>query len=191
MARASRITCGILAGGEGRRHGGADKAWLPFKDRPLIARLRDQLHPQVDELIVSANRNVERYGTLGLEVVSDTIGQGPIAGVFRLLQAARHPWLLCVPCDTPVLANDIADRFIAESNRHPAVDVVAMHDGSRAHPTFCLIRTELASDIERFIESGQNSLLAWQQTRALVWLYSETPVNLNTPEDLLAAERAH
>ncbi len=187
-ALTSQLSAGILAGGEGRRHGGADKAWLMFNGRPLIAHVVDQLRPQVDEIIVSANRNVERYLALGLRAVRDTEGVGPLAGVCRLLHVARQPWLLCVPCDAPALSAGLAARFFAVAIAQH-VDVVVLHDGARAHPTFCLMRTDLAFDATRFLGSGQSSLLRWQQTQAMAWLHGSAPLNLNTPEELLLAEQ--
>ncbi|MDP9142300.1 MAG: molybdenum cofactor guanylyltransferase [Pseudomonadota bacterium] len=188
METAARISGGILAGGEGRRHGGADKAWLMFNGRPLIAHVLDQLRPQVDEIIVSANRNVDRHLALGLRTVRDIEGAGPLAGVCRMLHVARHPWLLCVPCDAPALSNELAARLFAVAIAQH-VDVVVLHDGERAHPTFCLLRTDLAADATRVLASGQSSLLRWQQTQSMAWLRGAAPLNLNTPEELLVAEQ--
>jgi molybdopterin-guanine dinucleotide biosynthesis protein A len=182
------ISAGILAGGEGRRHGGADKGWLPYRGRPLIEHVVDALRPQVDEVLVSANRNLERYETLGLRVVRDAERAGPLAGVCRLLIVARHPWLLCVPCDAPQLPADLAQRF-ADAAARARADVVVLHDGEYAHPTFCYLRSSLAGSAARFLASGRSSLMAWQKEQTLAWLHDDTPpLNLNTPQDLAQAE---
>ncbi len=186
----SQLSAGILAGGEGRRHGGADKGWLLFQGRPLIEHVTAALRPQADELLVSANRNTERYAGLGLRVVRDAVGGGPMAGLCRLMIVARHPWLLCVPCDAPSLPADLAQRFVAVARKQP-VDVVVLHDGARAHPTFCLLRVSLAGDAARYLASGESSLMRWQERQAMAWLHGKAPMNLNTPEELAAAERAH
>lgn len=182
------LSAGILAGGEGRRHGGADKGWLRLRGRPLVAHVVAALRPQAGELLVSANRNEARYAALGLTVVRDAGGAGPLAGLARLLAQARHDWLLCVPVDAPDLPSDLAARFL-ECAADTGAEVVALHDGVRAHPTFCLVRTALAADAQAALDRGDYSLMLWQQGRRFAWLRGEPPVNLNTPEALAALEQ--
>ncbi len=67
------ITGVILAGGLGRRMGGSDKGLQEFRGRPLAAWVAERLAPQVDELLISANRNGERYAALGHRVIGDRI----------------------------------------------------------------------------------------------------------------------
>ena len=47
----------VLAGGAGRRMMGKDKGLLPFRDGYLIEPILAALAPQVDQLIISANRH--------------------------------------------------------------------------------------------------------------------------------------
>lgn len=174
-----KLTGGILAGGEGKRFGGADKGWLEFRGRPFAAHVRDALAPQVDELIISANRNLHRYAALGHPVVTDDVGRGPAAGVLRLLEAASHPWVLCAPCDAlalpPTLARDFLDAQWAEET-----DVVLLHDGEHAHPTCCLVARGLAPDLRRYLEDGHAALWRWHARHRLGELRIATPfVNLN------------
>ncbi|HEX9858891.1 MAG TPA: NTP transferase domain-containing protein, partial [Paracoccaceae bacterium] len=71
-----RIFGVILAGGAGRRMGGADKALLPLAGVPLAALVRDRLEPQVEALAISANGDPERLRFLGLPVLTDDAAQG-------------------------------------------------------------------------------------------------------------------
>ena len=50
-----RIFGVILAGGQARRMGGADKAFVTLAGRPLIAHVLDRLEPQVERVLISAN----------------------------------------------------------------------------------------------------------------------------------------
>lgn len=173
------VTGGILAGGQGQRFGGADKGWLPFRNRCFVEHVRDALARQVDEIIISANRNLERYAALGHPVVTDEIGRGPAAGLLRLLEAARQPWLLCVPCDAPqlpaTLARDMLDAQWAEE-----ADVVVLHDGAHVHPTCCLVSRKLAPDLRRYLRAGHTALWRWQARQRLAHLLTNSPfVNLN------------
>ncbi|MGB3249891.1 MAG: NTP transferase domain-containing protein, partial [Tabrizicola sp.] len=76
-----RIFGVILAGGEGRRMAGADKALVPLAGRPLIAHVLDRLEPQVERMLVSANGDAARFAGFGCPVVADAAPQGPLSGV--------------------------------------------------------------------------------------------------------------
>jgi len=184
-----RITGGILAGGEGKRFGGADKGWLQFQGRSFVEHARDALAPQVNDLIISANRNLERYAALGHAVVTDEVGRGPAAGLLRLLETAAHAWLLCVPCDAlklpPTLARDLLDAQWAEE-----ADIVALHDGERLHPTCCLVSRELVPDLRRYLAGGHTALWRWQARHRLANLRADSPfVNVNDADTLASYVR--
>ena len=66
------VTGLILAGGRGERMGGADKGWVIVDGRPLIVSVVERFAPQVGHLLISANRNIERYAALGEVVEDDT-----------------------------------------------------------------------------------------------------------------------
>jgi molybdopterin-guanine dinucleotide biosynthesis protein A len=177
-----QCSAGILAGGEGRRLGGADKGWIDIHGQPLIVHVLDSLRPGFQNLLISANRHLDRYAALGVPVLPDTLGAGPLAGVARLLQAAPDPWLLCVPCDAGALAPNWLARFAALAGDD--IDAVVLDDGERVHPTFCLLRTSLASAAEARLQAGQYGLYPWLQTLRLARLHAALPANLNTPEQL-------
>src|SRR3546814_7004617 len=70
--------------------GGDDKAWLPWQCSTLIETVAAALRPQVDELLVVANRYPERYAGIGLRCVSDRRADypGPMAGLEAGLYAS-------------------------------------------------------------------------------------------------------
>ena len=181
-----KVTGGILAGGEGRRFGGADKGLLELDGTSFVARVRDALAPQVDELIISANRNLLRYAALGHPVVTDEIGRGPAAGLLRLLETARHPWLICVPCDAlnlpATLVQDFRDAQWAEE-----ADIVAVHDGQQLQPTCCLVPTGLAPDLRQYLRDGHTALWRWQARHRLGTLRLDVPLANVNDADALAA----
>ena len=61
----------VLAGGRGSRMGGLDKGWARFRGSTLIRHVMERFSPQVASVLISANRNLERYRELGVEVVAD------------------------------------------------------------------------------------------------------------------------
>jgi molybdopterin-guanine dinucleotide biosynthesis protein A len=174
-----KISGGILAGGEGRRFGGADKGLLEHDGLSFVQRVRDALAPQVDEIVVSANRNLLRYAALGHPVVTDDVGRGPAAGLLRLLETAQHAWLLCVPCDAlslpTTLARDFRDAQWAEE-----ADVVVLHDGLQVQPTCCLVATRLVPDLRRYLQDGHTALWRWQARHRPAYLPAAVPfANVN------------
>ncbi len=178
------ICAGILAGGEGRRFGGVDKGWVLSGGRPMIEIVLDQVRGQVDEIVVSANRSLERYRALGVRVVADGNDgfEGPFAGIVTLLEAARaHEWLLLVPCDAVRLPEGLAHRLLAAAGD---ADAAALHDGQRLHPLFSLIRTRLADPARQAWNAGERSPRLWLERQRLALWPGDTPVNVNSPEDL-------
>src|SRR5512134_30781 len=105
-ARAAQITGLVLAGGRGERMGGADKGWVQYRGRPMIEWVVERFRPQVGQLLISANRNLERYAALAHVVADSDSGAtdayaGPLAGVLAGLHCAQTDWIAIVPCDAP------------------------------------------------------------------------------------------
>src|SRR3546814_16574030 len=95
--------------------GGDDKAWLPWQCSTLIETVAAALRPQVDELLVVANRYPERYAGIGLRCVSDRRSDypGPMAGLEAGLYASDARWVLSVTVDAPPLPADLVNRMLA------------------------------------------------------------------------------
>jgi molybdopterin-guanine dinucleotide biosynthesis protein A len=183
----------ILAGGEGRRMGGRDKGLEPFAGRPLVAHVSERFADQVAELLISANRHIGAYQHYADRVVEDAESDfhGPLMGLYRGLCAARTPWLLVAPCDTPTLPHDLAARMIA--GIHDA-DIAVAHDGERSHPVVALMRTDIAGALRRALDAGERSVArfyAGQRVRTVNMADCATGLtNLNTPDDKARLEAA-
>ena len=183
------VTGLLLAGGRARRMGGNDKGLLPLNGRPLAAWGLERLAPQVDELLISANRNQAQYEKLGASVISDSIDGfvGPLAGFVAGLQHAKNQWVVTAPCDSPFLAEDYVERMIATMSEQ-SVDAVVAHDGNRLQPVFILINCRLQEGLFQFLESNQRKIDLWlDQTKWCVTDFSDSPdmfLNANTPEEL-------
>ena len=181
-----QITGGILAGGEGRRLSGADKGLMRWRGRPLVQHVLTALKPQTATQVISANRNLDVYACFGAPVVPDGDGSGPLAGLAALLAATETNWLLCVPCDAPLLPADIARRLLAMAEAAPAL-ASFLHDGERAHPTFCLVHRTLAASAH--VGAAQSlGLGEWLKAQGAVPLLAMAPPNLNTAEDFAALD---
>lgn len=186
----SPISGGILAGGAGTRFSGQDKGWVEYRGRALIEWTLDALRPQTTELLISANRTLDRYRALGVRVVTDAGSdtfEGPLAGLVSMLAAAQHEWLLCVPCDALMLPPDLATQF-AEVITATGADLAVLADADGIHPTFCYLRTALAADARRCFDGGERAPRRWFARHRMAQLRAPTPINLNTPEALAALD---
>jgi molybdenum cofactor guanylyltransferase len=155
------VTGLILAGGQGSRMGGRDKGLVDYRGRPLIDHVIERIAPQVDELLISANRSQDEYASRGYAVLADKLPgfQGPLAGVLEGLRAARHDWVLTVPCDMPDLPADLLARLLAGKRTEP---IVIAEDESRTHPAIMLIRKNLTADLAAYLQSGQRAVHRFQ-----------------------------
>ena len=69
-----------------------DKGLQTLRGRPMAAWVLERLAPQVAEIVINANQNLEAYAALGHRVVSDEVGgfAGPLAGLHAGLAAVSH-----------------------------------------------------------------------------------------------------
>ncbi len=164
------ITGLILAGGRGSRMGGVDKGLQNFRGLPLalqtLMRLQLQSQP-LQEILINANRNLAAYESLGVPVWPDSIDgfAGPLAGFLTGLERCETPWLLTVPCDTPLFPLDLLERLcqaMQEQNADLAMAAAPEADGTlRPQPVFCLLKTELLESLVKFTQSGGRKIDVW------------------------------
>lgn len=183
----------VLCGGLGRRLGGTDKGLHPVGGKPLVCYVLDRLTPQVEVMMINANRNLDRYRRFGHPVIADRDGEfkGPLAGVLAGMYACHTEWLVTAPCDAPHLPRDlVANLFDAASAG--GAEIACASDGERLQPTFCLYRTRLASALADYLESGERKIDRFLFGRLLVTVEFEGRqaefVNLNAPDDISVFE---
>jgi molybdenum cofactor guanylyltransferase len=142
--------------------GGQDKGLMEINGRVLVAILIDQLEPRVSNILINANRNRERYQDFGYPVVSDQLDdyQGPLAGFACAMNAVDTDFILTLPCDGPLLAADYVARFIA-SQAETGAPICVADDGERLQPVHALIRVDLLSSLNSFLDSGDRKIDRW------------------------------
>lgn len=184
----------ILAGGRARRMGGEDKGLISLAGRPMVEHVLERIRPQVDDVLINANRNAERYGRYGHRVIPDVIGDysGPLAGMLTAMMVVRQPWLAVVPCDSPLLPHDLVDRLY-QSVLAESAEIAVAHDGHRLQPVIALLSCALLPHLRAFLEQGGRKIDSWyEQHRMVATDLSDHPeafVNVNTPEERLELER--
>ncbi|MBS1200900.1 MAG: molybdopterin-guanine dinucleotide biosynthesis protein [Proteobacteria bacterium] len=191
----TRNTTGlVLAGGQSRRMGGADKGLVEIAGRPMIEHVLDALRPQVGALLINANRNADRYAAYGVEVVPDSLDGflGPLAGVLSALEVIDTDYLLTAPCDAPLLAPDLAPCMHAALERGQA-DLVVAHDGERQQPVFLLLKRRLAADLRDYLAGGGRKIDLWTARQRLAEAdlshRRDSFINVNDPEERQRVEQ--
>ena len=187
------VTGVVLAGGRGKRMGGADKGLVDLRGRPMVMHVIDRLRPQVGRIIINANRNTDEYKALGYEVIADVVGDyfGPLAGMASAMQAANTTYVLTVPCDSPMVGDDLAVRLY-QALAHDNADASIAHDGERMHPVFALLKRDLLPSLQRYLQSGERKIDRWlKQHRLAVAYFRDKPeafLNVNNPDEREALE---
>ena len=192
------ITGIILAGGAGSRMGGVDKGWVMLNSLPLVSHTLARLKPQVNSVIISANRELERYRALNVDVVTDlpVLGedpntpsnfQGPVAGILATLKTITTSYAVIVPVDAPLLAENLVQVLCCESTTLSLID-----DGERTHPLFGLYHRSLIESLERYYQEGNRRLMQWcmQQSPLIIKKpeFLSSFANINDPGSLKALE---
>lgn len=202
----SDITGLVLAGGRGSRMGGVDKGLQNFNGTPLAMHAVLRLGLQVGEVLINANRNLSAYESFGVPVWPDGLADyaGPLAGFLTGLERCETPFLLTVPCDTPLFPLDLAGRLADALAADDAEIAIAsapelQPDGQsalRPQPVFCLLRATLLESLVLFTQGGGRKIDAWTAQHRVVHVAFDQPgdapdafSNANTLAELHALEQ--
>jgi molybdopterin-guanine dinucleotide biosynthesis protein A len=206
MIHSHQITGLVLAGGRGSRMGGVDKGLQNFNSTPLalhaLLRLQMQEGGLVGGQMVNANRNLAAYEAFGVPVWPDTLDgyAGPLAGFMTGLERCETPYLLTVPCDTPLFPLDLAPRLaqaFEDSSTEIAMAAAPEEDGQlRPQPVFCLLRVVLMESLLAFTHGGGRKIDRWTDQHRTVIVPFDRPgddprafFNANTLAELHALEK--
>ncbi len=187
------VTGVILAGGMGRRMDGADKGLVMLQENEMISWVIDILKPNVDQVIINANRNLSDYKKFGVSVVADSLEgyQGPLAGFEAGMAATNTDWIYTCPCDSPMQSPDLLQhmkRAVIEQD----AEIGVASDGVRTHPVFSMVRTDLLQSLRDYLNSGERKIDRWFAQHKLhtvdCSVYAASFTNINTVEELQRAE---
>ena len=189
MINPDDITGLILAGGRGSRMGGVDKGLQTFNDMPLAlhALTRLQMGGGVGHLMINANRNLAAYESFGASVWPDGLADyaGPLAGFLSGLAHCETPFLVTVPCDTPLLPLDLVPRLaqaLQAQNADIAMAAAPERDPHgqlqiRTQPVFCLLRVSLLESLQQFTHNGGRKIDAWTALHKTVIVPFDLPTD--------------
>ncbi len=188
----NKITGIILAGGKSIRMQGKNKGLVQINGKPLISYVIQRLNPQAENLIINSNSNISEYKKFGLPVVQDAIPDhpGPLAGIAACMAQAKTEFVLCVPCDAPVLPADLGERLY-QSITENHTELAYVHDGIRPQPLFAMIQRDLMTSINDYLGTAQHKVDNWyhqhQYSECDFSDETENFLNINTEQDLQKA----
>ena len=193
MSKPTNITGIILAGGEGRRMGGEDKGWLEVEGLPLIKRAIRRLEPQVSEIIISANRDLEQLSAFGCPIATDqTEGfQGPLEGIKASTSSSAANYFLILACDMPHIEQEqiVSLQIALTSNQSLEAALYCTHESWQ--PGLMAITASAARSLQFDWPLENRSLKGWLghlNTGVIPEARSELFANLNRLVDF-GAER--
>ena len=177
-----QTSCIILAGGKGQRAGGEDKGLITYKNKPLIQHVIDSVAPQTDEIIISANRNLNIYKQYTNQVISDSADdyKGPLAGIASCLHHCKYEQVLVVACDMPCLPENLVERLNEKLLDHSISIAMVNHH----HQLALLVKKTLADSIILRVNNNQLKLIQWVESLPYATVdFDDNPnafLNLNT-----------
>ncbi len=202
------ISAIVLCAGQGTRMGGQDKGLQIFRGLPLAQCIVNKLHAQVCHVMINANRNIATYRSFCKDVWPDDQEEplGPLAGFMAGLAHCQTPYLMTVPCDTPLIPDDLSTR-LAQALSHSNADVAmvrALEPQSaggpftlRPQPVLTMMKRGLAAHLGDHLQKGGRKVESWAQELDCVWAdfdqAGDDPqafFNLNTLGDLRALEHS-
>ena len=117
----------ILTGGKSSRMGYENKSFLKIKDKSFIEILTESLKFKSHEIIINANRDINKYKVFGYKVVSDKIDgyKGPLAGLHSAIDLYKNSkedlWFALFPTDAPIINTGIIDNFFSITEKKKKV----------------------------------------------------------------------
>lgn len=189
MTPQTKVTGVILAGGQARRMNYQDKGLQLFRGQPLIHYPFNALRPLVDELVISANRNVEIYQTFGVSVLKDITQDfsGALAGILAAMYYSNAGVLLMVPCDAPFIST-VQLRHLLEQHKQSDANITVACTGEQVHSVFLVVETHLKTSLETYLAQGERKVRLWfkQHKTQYVDFGSEATgfENINTLDEL-------
>jgi len=180
----------ILAGGLGKRFGGINKALIQFFDKPLIEHVIDALRPQVNQILISANRNILELSYFGYSVIEDNLkNSGPLGGIESLIDHVTTDLVIVTTCDTMHIPENFVIELETSRTKNKADIAIAKTDKGIQRLNFSTTK-ETLSGARDFLKTGNLTVAQWQnKVNACEVRFSSTErllplYNINTPEDL-------
>ena len=195
MYNTGMISTAVQAGGRSSRMG-EDKALLDLAGKPLYRHVMERLDGLGDEMFLTSN-NSELLELDDVRVVPDADpGAGALNGLLTALVAARGSHVLAAACDMPFVSREL---FAYMLKRMDCYDVVVPCPGGCYEPLHAVYARTAVPAVQAALSDGRKRMVSFfKEVRVLLIgdavLKRFDPdgmvfFNINTPEDLITAER--
>jgi molybdenum cofactor guanylyltransferase len=192
-----RILGAVIAGGQSRRMGQQEKAFLVLDGVRLIDRVVSRVAFQVDDIVINANGDPSRFASLPHVVIADLLPDvsTPLAGLHAALSFAAEAGfeaLLTVPSDAPLVPLDLVVRL---KEAGEVTGAAHARSGGQDHYLTGLWTTAMAKPLERLMLKHDlrrvQDFCSKAKAQRVVWetLPHDPFLNINTPDDLSLAEQ--
>jgi molybdopterin-guanine dinucleotide biosynthesis protein A len=187
----------ILSGGQGSRMNYQNKGLKLFNKISMIEYATQRLSPLVDELIISANHDLNTYQALGYTVATDKQDshlQGPLLGLHSCLSALPSSCHAVVvnPCDTPLLDTETMQQLY-QAWLDNDIDIAIAKTNTMLHPSIFVVGVDALLALENYQPHQQHfGLRRWAHSLKYQevlfdneWIFS----NINDEATLLHFEK--
>jgi len=188
---ANLYTTVILAGGKASRMSGTDKGLVIYHGQPLIRHVLSVAATQCEQILVSANRNLQAYRALGLTVYSDKLRDfpGPLAGLISCAPHIKTPYTIVLSCDMPNISAKIIEQLKEQLHCDARkYNAAVFRDDQATQCGVFVCESAVLDSIPAFLENNQRAVHQWLKTLNLNQIFwsGERSVfkNINRYSDL-------
>jgi len=185
------ITGIVLSGGRSGRLG-QEKGLTEFNGKPLIAWSVEILKPLCDKIIISANNQLEDYGSFGYEIIEDQIKNiGPMGGLLACLGMSETRYNFILSCDTPFVPSELFTFLLHSIENFQAA--IPVHHGNYFEPLSAVYSTNVIWELQHCVDKGTFKMIDFLEkinTKKVFigaseqFYNDEMFVNMNTKKDL-------
>lgn len=179
----------VVAGGQGRRLGGVDKAAITLGDAMILDLILDAIPPELPVVVTASERPTHRPVTFRQESPPDG---GPVAGIAEALTSVSTAGVVIAATDmpwAPQLLPELLERFTSAR----ADVVIPVDDGGRSQPLFSAWDADALRRVLRELGDprGRSMRDLTERASAATWTLDERGTaliaDIDTAADLQAA----
>lgn len=183
-------TTGIVLGGGRSSRMGRDKPWLPWRGRPVLAHVVEQLAQAVDEVLVVAAPGQSLPATGARRVEDHEEGLGPLAGICAGLAACAPGLAFVTAADAPFLTPAFVTAVVGTGR------AAAPEADGRVQTLAAAYPADAAATARALLDQGRRRPLdlleavGFERLDAQALPDPDSIRGFNTPAEYLAAVRA-
>ena len=132
-----------------------------------------KVEPQVNNIVISANRNIDLYKKFGYPVINDLVSnqednkniyQGPLVGIAAALPSCTTEWVFIIACDMPLISGTIVSQLTSGIKNNTETKNIAIAKINKRLQLAMLLNTNLLFSIESSLKNNQLKLMQWVES---------------------------